>query len=247
MNKPIGKWCYAAAAALLLCLGPRAIAQTETLQINDPPSNNILDNIYVGSYSATNTQTGAGVQIVCDDFQDNSDYNAATYTVNTFNSLGNTLWGKNNPNATQQYDEAAWLTLQMLGQSGNQQGYYSYAIWAVFDPTDVANWLTKHNDMGACNAVFGGGSWNSGQCNGGSGGYLKMASTQTYTAGEFSNFIILTPQGCNGAGTCPEQEFLLLVPEGGTAATYLLLAGICCFGAIFIRNRRPVPGARPVV
>jgi len=245
MNKAIGKWCYLAAAAVLLCLAPCALAQTETLQISDPPSNNIVDNIYVGSYSATNTQTGANVQIVCDDFKDNSDYNSATYTVNTFNTLGNTLWGSQ---YTQQYEEAAYLTLQMLGKTGQEQGYYSYAIWAVFDSTDVAAWLTKSGDGSACNNVFGGGSWSSGKCTAGTGGLLKMASSQNFTPGEFSNFVILTPQGCkNGPGSCNEQEFLMLMPEGGSAALYLLLAGVSCFGAMFFRQRRQAPGARPGV
>jgi len=57
--------------------------------------------------------------------------------------------------------------------------------------------------------------------------------------GQFANFLLLTPQGCNGGpGSCPGQEFMMLVPEGGSAAMYLLLAGLLCFGAMLFRRRR---------
>src|SRR5205085_9714150 len=121
-------------------------------------SNNVLDGIYVGAYNATNLTTGAPVQIICDDFLDNSDYNPATYTTNSFSSLGSTLWGSTILGAggsmaqvTQLYDEAAWLVLGMLKQTGAQQGYYSFAIWAIFAPNQVAAWLTSSGDMTACN------------------------------------------------------------------------------------------------
>jgi hypothetical protein len=40
--------------------------------------------------------------------------------------------------------------------------------------------------------------------------------------------------GGGSGGGCP-------VPEGGNALTYLLLAGLCCAGAVAFRLRRPVP------
>ena len=232
---------------LLLCSAPVLLGQT--LQISNPPSNNILDGIYVGSYTATDLSTGQSLQITCDDFQDNSDYNPTSYTTNTFNSLGSTLWGaylmgKGDTLAqvTQIYDQVAWLTLGMLGQTGAQQGYYSYAIWAIADATDVASWLTTHHDSAACNAVFGTGAWStSGVCNskGGKGGLLASAASQVFYSGEFSNIVILTPQGCkSGPGTCPEQEFFEVVSEGGTAAIYLALAGLACFAAIAYRSKQ---------
>jgi hypothetical protein len=233
----------------LLCLAPNLFAGT-SLQINNPPSNNVLDGIYVGSYSATNTTTGAHTQIICDDFKDESNYNATTYTVNSFNSLGNTIWGSTLlkqgdtiGQITTLYSEAAWLTLGMLQLTGTQQGYYSYAIWAVFDPTDVANWLTQYGDSAACNAVFGAGSWGAGGCTKGHGGLEALAAGQQYFAGEFSNFNILTPVCGSGPGTCQEQEFFqLIVPDGGSALAYLLLAGGSCFAAIFYSGRRRTNG-----
>src|SRR5438309_10305156 len=140
---------------------------------------------------------------------------------------------------TQLYDEAAWLVLGMLKQTGAQQGYYSFAIWAIFAPNQVAAWLTSSGDMTACNAVFGSGSWGKSSCTAGKGGLVGLAGSQTYYAGEFSNVLILTPQGCKGGpGTCPEQEFFEVVAEGGTAALYLLLAGISCFLAIHYSRKQ---------
>lgn len=229
---------------VLLCSAPDLFAGTN-LQLNSPPSNNVLDGIYVGSYSATNTSTGAQMQITCDDFKDESNYSNTTYTVNTFSSLGNTIWGSallkqgdTMSQITALYSEAAWLTLGMLQLSGTQQGYYSYAIWAVFDATDVANWLTQQGDSSACNSVFGNGSWGVGGCTKGNGGLEALAAGQQYYAGEFSNFDILTPVCGSGPGTCAEQEFFELVPDGGSALMYLLLAGISCFGAIFYSGRQ---------
>jgi hypothetical protein len=230
------------AVAVLLCLATSAFAGTVSMQINDPPSNNILDGIYVGAYSATNIGTGAQTQIICDDFKDDSNYNPASYTVHSFTNLVGTVWGAG---AMTQYEEAAWLTLGMLQQSGAQQGYYSYAIWATFDPSGVASWLTSYGDSAACNTVFGNGSWGKSGCTAGSGGLLASAAGQQYTQGEFANFLILTPTCGAGPGTCQEQEFFELqpVPEGGSAMTYLGLAGIVCFGAMFyVRRQRAAAG-----
>lgn len=241
-NKISRSVCLAVGA--LLFLTPCLFAGT-SLQISNPPSNNVLDGIYVGSYTATNTSTGAQTQITCDDFKDVSDYNAATYTVNSFNNLGSTLWGSTllkqhdtMAQITTLYEEAAWLTLGMLQLSGTQQGYYSFAIWAVFDPTEVASWLTLYGDSSACNTVFGNGSWGAGGCRTGNGGLEGLAAGQQFFAGEFSNFNILTPVCGGGPGTCAEQEFFQVVPEGGSALIYLLLAGVACFGAIFYTRRQ---------
>jgi len=227
------------AVVALLCLAPGLLAQTANLQINNPPSNNILDGIYVGAYSATNTVTHAQTQIICDDFKDDSNYNAASYTTHSFSNLVGTLWGAGSASL---YSEAAWLTLGMLNQSGAQQGYYSYAIWAVFDPSDVASWLTKSGDSSACNAVFGSGSWGKGGCTAGHGGLLASAAGQKYYSGEFSNFVILTPLCSGGPGTCQEQEFFELVPEGGSAVVYLVIAGLSCFAAMFHSRRQTANG-----
>lgn len=226
---------------VLLCWVPGAFAGTVNLQISNPPSNNVLDGIYVGAYSATNTATGSPTQIICDDFKDDSNFNASNYTVHNFGNFVGTVWGSG---AATLYQDAAWLTLGMLNQSGAQQGYYSYAIWAVFDPSDVANWLTKYGDVTACNTVFGSGSWGQSGCTAHSGGLLASAAGQQYYQGEFSNFLILTPTCSAGPGTCQEQEFfqLMPVPEGGSTAAYILLVAVFCGGAMFYSRRSTATG-----
>jgi len=253
MKNAIGS-LWRLALLVLLCFVPSGLAQQVSLQLTDPPSNNILDYIYVGPYSATNTQTGAGVQVICDDFKDNSNYQAYTYTVNNFSDLGNTLWGQfltshnEASQITQLYEEAAWLALQMLGQSGTQQGYYSYAIWAIFAPTEVASWLTTYSTDGgtACNTIFGAGSWSNNTCSSGNGGIVGQAKGRlsSFYSGEFSNILILTPNSCTSPGTCKEQEFFEVVAEGGTAAMYVALALFSCFVAILFRSRRQNAGPR---
>jgi len=244
---------WRAASLVLVCFAPYALAQQVNLQITDPPSNNILDYIYVGSYSATNTQTNVGVQIICDDFKDNSNYQAYTYTVNSFSDLGNTLWGQylagkdSSSQIANLYSEAAWLAMQVLGQTGTQQGYYSYAVWAIFAPNEVASWLTTYSSDGgtACNTVFGAGSWSSNTCHVGTGGLVGKAVGQlsSFYSGEFANVLILTPNGCSAPGTCQEQEFFEIVAEGGTAAMGVFLCAVCALGALFFRSRRTPLGA----
>jgi hypothetical protein len=261
MMRRTQEWYLAPLFAMLLYLVPGGWAQTVDFQINNPPSNNVMDDIYVGSYSANNVTPGGpggSVQLICDDFKDNSDFNAATYTTNTFNSLGSTLWGSylmgqgdTLSTVTKLYEEAAWLAIGLMGQTGQQQGWYSYALWAIFDASDVASWFTTNNDQTACNAVFGGGSWSktNNSCSVGTGGLVGSAAAgySSLTASQLASILIFTPKGtsqqpCSSPGTCPEQEFFEVVAEGGTAAMYLLLAGFACFGAMFFRSRVQADG-----
>ncbi len=227
------------ALVLLFCWGPAAFAGTVSAQLNDPPSSNVLDGIYVGPYNGTNLQTGGSMQMICDDFKDASDYKAATYTTNSFSTLGSTLWGSSllrqgdtMTQITALYEQAGWLAIGMIHATGAQQGYYSYALWAVFDPTDVLSWLYNAHDWAACNAVFGNRSCTSSQAAPGS---LLYSAEQNYMDGNYSNLMILTPNGCGI--NCPEQEFFVFVPEGGAPLLYLVLAGLACFVAV-CRSRR---------
>ena len=134
------------------------------------------------------------------------------------------------------YSEAGWLALAMLNFAGTQQGYYSYALWAVFDPADVLNWLKNANDTAACKAVFG----NNCTSTSVSAGSLLYNAQQNYGNKNYSNLLIYTPKGCGLVGSCLEQEFFqrVPVPEGGSALLYVVLAGISCFGAIFFSRRQ---------
>jgi hypothetical protein len=223
MINSIQKW-WGLAALALLCFAPCAFANSSLTMTG--AGNNVMDNVYVGPYYATVN----GVQntpVICDDFADES-YIGHTwnYTANNFSTLGNALWG----NQTNNYDAAAWLTLQMLSLNGNpsnatQVGYLSFAIWSLFDGSNALKGLNS-TQLAGVNAWLG-----------------KVPLN--LLPGEFANFLLLTPQGCTaGPGSCPGQEFMMLVPEGGSGAMYLLLAGLSCFGALLFRRRGQASGSR---
>jgi hypothetical protein len=221
MIKFTQKW-WSAIAVALLCFAPSAFANSNLTMTG--AGNNVMDGVYVGPYYAT-VNGVANSPVICDDFADESYIGSSwSFTSNNFSTLGSALWG----NQTKNYEAAAWLTLQMLSLNGNsnnatQVGYLSFAIWSLFDKAAL-NGLTSSQLAGV-------NSWLS-----------KVPSN--LTPGQFANFVLLTPQGCaNGPGSCPGQEFLMMVPEGGAAALYLLFAGLSCFGAMLLRRRRQAPSA----
>ena len=226
----------------VLCIAPWALAQNVDLT---SAGNHVYDGIYMSPYYAT-VNGVPNTPIVCDDFADNSYLNTPfTANVQSFSSLSsslaNTAWGGAPGVTLKLYEEAAWLTMSLLKQASGSTGQvnYSFAVWATFDPTGVVAWLSKYGDTATCNAIFGAG--NNCLSTNVTGGLLGAAQNNTYNIGQFSNFVLITPmvggKTCT-AGSCPEQEFLQMVPEGGGALAYLLLAGMCCLGALFVRSRR---------
>jgi hypothetical protein len=216
MIKSVQRW-WGVAALALLCIAPCAFAGS-TLTMTGA-GNNVMDGVYVGPYYAT-VNGVANTAVICDDFADESYIGHSwNYTANNFSSLGSALWGSQTSN----YDAAAWLTLQMLslnGSAGNatQVGYLSYAIWSLFDK-GALSYLSSTQLAGVD-------AW-------------LARVPGNLNPGQFGNFLLLTPQGCtNGPGSCPGQEFMTMVPEGGAAVMYLLLAGLTCFGAMLYRRRR---------
>jgi hypothetical protein len=258
MKSPIGSSCLIA-CLVLLCFAPCAFAQNVNVT---SAGNFVYDNVYVSPYYAT-VNGVANTQVICNDFADETKLNTSwpaniTQFSNLSSSLGNTVWGAwyssaaggsiSSSTITQWYEEAAWLTLQLLAQpSGtNNQAWYSYAVWAVFDPSGVVNWLKSFGDTTACNKIFGSGN-NCVNTNV-TGGYLQTAQAD-YMTGNYSNFEIISPTNggtvctpyISGHGNCNSQEFFMLVAEGGTAAMYLLLAALSCVGAMLFRSRRQHP------
>jgi hypothetical protein len=142
----------------------------------------------------------------------------------------------------------------VLAQTSGSVGQivYTFADWAVFDPSGVASYL-KSNPVTSgplttaqlCTDIFGsayGCNWTSADA---LGGDLLQASTAGVPSGGYG-FEILSPDTpnttnvCTAEKGCAAQEFIAVVPEGGTALAYLLLAGFCCFGAIRMRARRQI-------
>ena len=177
--------------------------------------------------SINGTQVGPGQSspgMICDDFKDNI-YSGETWTANAINAasltssnIGQTLFGA--AIGVTGYQEVAYLVYQMFTTSPNAgtQAAYSEAIWALtgsgVDPKALTGLaLTLYNNV--------------------------KAGGETLTASQLASLWIYTP---NPLGPYQAQEMLgrVPVPEGGAAVGYLLLAGLCCFGAVFLRSRRQV-------
>ena len=227
-----GRNLWLAMAAVVMCFAPCALGQGQVNINLTSAGNNVMNGIYVGPYTAT--VNGHSTQIICDDFVDDS-YVGESWTANvtTLSNLNGTKWG-GMANATQLYNEAAWLATQMLSPtySGNatQVGYLAYALWAVFAPSAVQSWLGTNSA-----------AWQAVQ------GWLTSAAAQKFTPGEFANFFLYTPNlnypiTCNGHActTAPPQEFFgfLSTPEGGSTLTYLLITTLALAGAMWLRSRR---------
>ena len=238
MTMPTNRlWAYAGIIALV-CFASSVFADSipVNLTLTSPPPGPSRDGIYISPYTAN--INGVSTTIICDDFLDDTVAGGSWQaTVNNFGSLGNALFAGN----PQGYGQAAWLTLQLLAQNPGsaQQAYYSYAIWAVFAPTQVRAWLNNYHDTAAYNAIFG------------SNGIMASVPT-SFQPGQFSNFTIYTPYNvlgatCSVAGSCRAQEFLAVrVPEGGSEMLYLLLGALAFSGAIFLRiHSREIGGRTP--
>ena len=216
------KW-WGLTAVAVLCFASSAFANSGTLTMTSA-GNNVLHGVYVGPYYAT-VNGVANTPVICDDFADDSVVGHTwNFTANTFSTLGSALWGSQ----TSYYEAAAWLTVQMLSlnkdpNNATQVAYLSYAIWSLFDK-GALNGLSSTQLAGV--------------------NYWINQIPSNLTPSQFSNFVLLTPQGCtNGPGSCPGQEFFMVTPEGGSAMMYLLLAGLACFGALLFKRRGQIPAS----
>ncbi len=252
IKRVFGFWGVALAA---LFLAPGAVAQT-SMVLTGPPPGNTYDGIYVSPYYAT-VGGSTNVPVICDDFGDDTSIGDHwTATASAFpTSTGPiaTSWGLAG-GTLKQYDEVAWLGLAILSlpssvQPANaltQQVIDSFALWAVFDPTGVASYLNSNplsTNAALCADIFGSAGCKSSWVPS-DGGLLASAFYAPVPSGGYSMEVLSPDLGgsvCTaGKGACPAQEFIAMVPEGGAAFGYLFLAGMCCFGAIYMRSRRQV-------
>lgn len=235
----------------VLSLTPWAAAQT-IVTLTGPPPGYSYDGIYVSPYYAT-VGGATNTPVVCDDFADESNVGSTwKATVTSFSGISstNTSWGLAG-GTMKQYNAAAALTLGVLHQTPGTTGQiiYSFAEWAVFDPTGVASYL-------ASNPITGGGLTTSALCTDifgiagckspwvlADGGLLASGYNASVPTGGYSNLEIISPNNSNGSickaeNGCAAQEFIAVVPEGGAAFAYLFLAVLCCAGAIFMRSQQ---------
>jgi len=225
MNE-IRKWWIVAAA--ILCLSPCALATEASMELVSPGTDSDF-GAFVGPFTVT--VNGTTMKAVCDDFTEDV-YPGETWTadVNTFSSLSATRFG----NQPAEYDEAAWLTLQLLSSpNAPESGAIQYALWAVFDNSGVKAHLASnggtsfYNDSSDVDGVT---YW------------LNTAGSQTYTAGEFSSFNIYTPNTSDPMSCsttpgekCPPQEVLVPTPE--PASLLMLATGVGLLGLLLELRR----------
>jgi hypothetical protein len=168
--------------------------------------------------------------MVCDDYFDNitpgetwkaNGVSAGSLTASNIGSL--TLFGtKMGSAAIQDYTEIAYLISQMFfgNPTQGQQAAISEAIWYISSGGVSNSGALSSTEQGYLTAAVG--AW---------------ANGQGINLGQYAGLYIYTPTP-QAPGEAQEMWSTVPVPEGGTALGYLLLAGLCCFGAMFLRSRR---------
>ncbi len=193
-------------------------------------NNGALGGDDVGPYTVT--INGVSTTVICDDYDDES-YIGETWTANvtTLSSLGGTKW-VDLGNSTNLYDEAAWLSLNLLSAGPGQAGDIQFAIWTLFDP-NALNGLSAGDQANVL--------W-----------WINDAQGQTFSSGEFANVLIYTPNitdpiRCDGnyCANTPPQEFIVVSPE--PSELILTLAGLLAVAVAFRRKKSAASGLNPRV
>lgn len=196
--------------------------------------------VYTGIYTGTVTGlSGANPGVICDDYNDTvyppQTWNASALSVASLSSanIAQTLFGGAYTSqgylniGLQGYAEVATLASYMFsGHSGYTPTELSSAIWYI---TSGGFGLGSTNGLKALDSAA---QSLVAQLQKTVGSSLSAAATAL--AG-LTNLYILTPYPAGQANQ--PQEMFVSVPEGGAAILYLLLAGLCCWGAIFFKSK----------
>jgi len=232
----------------LLFFASASLAQTATMTLTGVGDGANAGGVYVDTYTASiiSGSYSTSTYVVCDDWTDETSL-GETWKANV-NTIASVDAGTNATtpifgNSPQLYNEAAWLSTQLLAlpianpttASENQQIEISYALWELTCSTGIKS---------CANQPFAtlGGSSSSGdlaaaqtylcEAMGGCQGYQGMANFDA------SGWEILTPT--NGG---PPQEFLVKAPVPITApessSGVLLSADLLgLLGLVFLFRRR---------
>jgi hypothetical protein len=205
----IRKSLFSLLTAAIVFLGTALSCSASTVAVELTGVNGVsTDGIYMDPYYGTINRS-SGI-LVCDDFSHDTNIGESWQaTVSTFSDLSSVRFQQGTPAATlEAYDEAAYLYDSLLDNPSQYSGI-SFALWALFTPG-----ATGYSGFTADSQ-----SW------------LTSAQNQTYYAGEFANFEVLTP---TNAGQDSPQEFLTATPE--PANVLLLLSGLC-FLTLLLRKK----------
>ena len=228
----------AMAAFLVGCAAPGALAtDTFTLTGANPDGNN-NGGVYVSPYTATITDASKNSvysgDVICDDFVDDVTVGETwQVTSSPASSMGGdglfqngvTLsWNNDSYSNQQAYDALAWLAIQLLGiplNNGSEQALYSYAIWAVFEPSALSPSSPYHYTGNTTDVE----------------NLINTAFAQNYSG---AGVTVWTPSPNVGPGNKGPQEFLTVTTPEGSALTILAanLLGLIALGFIY---RRRIP------
>ncbi|MGH9378148.1 MAG: hypothetical protein ACRD1I_05050 [Terriglobia bacterium] len=197
-------------ACALVSIGAASQSFATTVTVDLTGVNGVTQGgVYADPYSGTINNSQA--ILVCDDFSHETYFNKPWQAnVSTFADLSGVRFQQGAPAATlQAYDEAAYLYTQLLANPSNY-GNISFALWALFTPSAKSS------------SGFTSGAQN----------WLTQAGNQSYYAGEFSNFEILTPVQ---PGSGSPQEFLTTTTTPEPADILLFATG---FGVLSLMLRK---------
>jgi len=221
----------------LLCLAP---GFADTLELTGVQGG-VMGGVYTSPYIAT--IDGQPALVICDDYTTNS-YLWDPFTTYPATSVASLTGGTNvkfdTGNASEQetnYAVAAYLAEEILQEdslpspSDTQLGYYSYALWDIFDPgllpisscTPIGGCQGTSTEYGSLSAAQVTGAWDA----------LTDAEAHAAPYTQYANVLVYTPDPKSSS-----QEFLVVdaVPEPSSMA--MLGAALAGLAAMALRRKR---------
>lgn len=175
----------------------------------------------IGPYVATINGT-PGIEVICVSYF-NTTYLGTTYTYNptSFTAFDSSSKPVSDPNGSPgTWFQIAWLSNQLFDAAPNStlQAALQWAIWQLTDapaypgPVPVPSALVS-----TVNSL------------------IASAASQTWTPGQFDNFVVYTPVGYV-QGISGPQQFIVRTPEA--SAPVILFLAACGLAAFTWRERR---------